>query len=395
MVTSTSQPTLQDLAHDAAAGVTVTAYLDARGVKTVGTLALQSRDEDELHKVLIQPLFDGWKKDDGTILTLPESEKPIAKAVLLHMWSVARVCWNKAMTTASPAPSAPGGSAPSATSATEDKVPKTLAPGKWTSMVTAYQAQQVGGKDRVFPTIELVGTESVLARVVHEIEVSKSFTPILLGELISLRTFLPNPLSKKDRTSTKLQLSGETLTATQEEPWQPRSVLAIMDGLNSIRWAYILCSIGSEQSVREFIDWAIRVARSRPQKTEQFTQYWLTTGWKLATMMRAGKTFDESTAVIMRDYDAFSECMAREPTTPKKPQTSPKPLLEKGYGKGNSKNGKQRYSPYTRTPTSWNSSNFERQDRPWPKQTNYTSADDKMQSSGSNWTSEWKSATRR
>ena len=229
---------------------------------------------------------------------------------------------NKNMAASTGPPTTPSTAAPAATTSTAGgKVPKSLSPGNWTMMVNAYQNQQIGGKDRIFPTVELLGTESVLARIVHENEISKNFTPVLLGELISLRTFLPtgepNPLSKKDRSSTKLQLSGETLTAAAEEPWQPRSVLAIMDGLNSIRWAYILCSVGSEQSVHEFIDWAIRLARSRPQKTEQFTQYWLT-GWKLATMMRAGKTFDESALVLVRDYDSFSECMAREPSQPKR-----------------------------------------------------------------------------
>ena len=69
MVTSVGQPTLHDFAKDAAAGSTIVAYLDARGIKAAGTLALVGRDEDELDRVLIQPLLHGWKLcDDGTVL---------------------------------------------------------------------------------------------------------------------------------------------------------------------------------------------------------------------------------------------------------------------------------------------------------------------------------------
>ena len=211
---------------------------------------------------------------------------------MLHMWQLAKQAWAKTMATSATAVTAaqPVASGPAASS-TEDKVPKSLAAGKWTQMITHYQGQQIGGRDRIFPVHELLGTESILARIVHEHEISKMYSPVLLGELISSRTFLPtgepNPLSKRDRTSQKLQLTGDSgiLVAAPDEPWQPRSVLAVLDVLNSIRWAYILCCIGSEQSIHQFFDWLVKLARSRPQKTDQMSQFWLTTAWRLAMEM--------------------------------------------------------------------------------------------------------------
>ena len=67
------------------------------------------------------------------------------------------------------------------TPTSDDKVPKTLAPGRWTQLINAYQSQQIGGMDRIFPVQELLGTEPVLARILHEHEVSQAVQPSLAG----------------------------------------------------------------------------------------------------------------------------------------------------------------------------------------------------------------------
>ena len=156
MVLSLAPTSLADLARDAAAGDIVNEYLDARGIKTPATLALLSRDEDNLDLTLIQPLLQGWPRPDGTTITVREQDKPIAKAVLLHMWMMAKQVWeatqHAAMPKATPTQST---SSTAASTPAEDKVPKALAPGRWTALVQEYQSQQIGGQDRVFPVQEL------------------------------------------------------------------------------------------------------------------------------------------------------------------------------------------------------------------------------------------------
>lgn len=206
--------------------------------------------------------------------------------------------------------------------------------------------------DRIFPTQELLGGEAILARALWEHEVSKQHTPLALGELLQQRTFQangePNPLSKRDRTSTMLT---------------PRSVLSILDGLAAVRWAYVLIKIGSEQSIHAFYDWLVRLARSRPQKTDQFGQFYTTTSWKLVLEMRSGKTFEEVTAILMRDYDSFSECVSRDPLqTQKTKPAQAKPAEAKGYGKSNTKSKGHRFQPHRQQ---WRYSNH---DRPQPRQ---------------------------
>eukprot|EP00435_Cladocopium_sp_Y103_P013637 s2457_g3.t1 len=288
---------LTDIARDAAASPHISEYLEQRGLKSAATLALLAKDEEGLDRTLIQPLLQGWTKADGSQLTIPESDKPIARAVLLHMWLLARQQWTASQNAMQPTSTAPQTTAPaSASTASEDKVPKTLPPGKWGAMVKEYQSKQIDGEDRTFPTHEVLGAEAVLARVVHEVEISKNFTPVLLGEIIAARTFQstgePNPLAKREKAPQRLTLMGEQLTTAPEEPWTPRSVLAIMDGLNSIR--------------------------CRPNKTDQLAQFYLSTSWKLALEMRSGKTFAETSSTLMKDFDSFTECMNREPTQIKK-----------------------------------------------------------------------------
>ena len=168
------------------------------------------------------------------------------------------------------------------------------------------------GSNRVFPTQELVGAEAVLARIHHELTVSKLFTPVGLGEILQRRTFQasgePNVLAKKEAKPTTFTVSNDQLVATEEQQWQPRGLLAILDGLASVRWAYVLLEMGPEASVHAFFDWATKLARSRPQKADQLNQWWTTISWRLALELRGGKSWDEAAGPLQRDYDTFTEC---------------------------------------------------------------------------------------
>lgn len=368
MVVATALPSIDDLAADAAAGQVVKDYLRDRGIATLATLALLAKDEAGLERVLIQPLQSGWKKTDGSSLTIQASEQPIVAAILTHMWQAAQSAWDRHLANSKATPAGPS-SAPTTTSSStassaDDKPPKTLAPGRWASLVASYQSQQIGGLDRLFPTHELLGAEAILARALWEREVSKQYTPIGLGELIQCRTFQangePNPLNKREQKATTLSIQNEKLVANSDEPWTPRSILSILDGLNSVRWAHILIQMGSERSVHAFYDWLVRLARSRPLKTDQFGQFYITTSWKLALEMRSGRSFEEVTSILMKDFDAFSECMSRDPVQPGRGKQSPaKSSDNKGSGKANTKSKNHRFQPY-RQPWRSNQNQYDR-----------------------------------
>ena len=119
---------LVDLGQEAGAGTQVMDYLAARGIKTMGTLALIATSPEQLQTTLVAPLLAGFTKGAVTI-SLEDDEKPIASAVLVQMWQEARLRWNARQTLVPPAPSGPvpsqgpGPSAPASASSAHDKVP--------------------------------------------------------------------------------------------------------------------------------------------------------------------------------------------------------------------------------------------------------------------------------
>ena len=363
-------PSLADVAHEAAAGRDIVAYLEDRGIRTSATLALMATEADQLQRVVIDPLLNGWKKGDGSMISIPEIEKPIAAAILSHMHAECRRAWVAQQTTSVPIPSPTpsGGSGSGTTKTSEDKAPKQLPQGIWSQLLNNFQSQQLHGKDRIFPTQEILGADAVIARVWWEHTHSKLYSPVQLGEVLQARTFQAsgevNPLAKPNRSSTKLTIADNELVQENEPVWNPRSVLAIIDGLNSVRWTYIFTGLGEEVSVNEWFDWLIRLCRSRPAKTDQMAQFYLMSSWKLCMDLRSGKSFEESTKVLMRDYDAFTECMSREPAvkkdTNKSKQTTPYDTPSKGHGKSKTKDKGKRYQPYY--------DNRPRDDRPWRSQ---------------------------
>ena len=351
---------LDDVADTAAAGQVVRDYLAARGIRTTATLALLAKTEADLEKCLMLPLFGGWKTTSGTLLSVPPEEQPIVQAILLHMWSICRKDWTDSQVPAVAAPSAtwsPSATTTSKATTTEDKVPKTLPAGIWSSLIKKYQEEQLHGVNRIFPQRELLGAEVTLARMHHELHNSRMFTPIALGEIVERRSFTAsgdaNPLSKNKRAQA-LTLEDSQLVYQEDQPsWTPRSVLATLDGLSSIKWAMILIQWGNEADVEQLFSWLTQRARSRPQKMEQFNLYFTAISWQLCMDLRGGTSFAESSESIMKDMDKFTEYMSRESTVKESPKKTPPPPNPgkgaKGLGKKGKSSDSYRSQPYRQT----------------------------------------------
>ena len=123
-----------------------------------------------------------------------------------------------------------------------------------------------------------------------------------------------NPLAKRARTS-KLSVEDGVLKeeAANDDDWAPRGYLSLMDGLNSIRWLYILCEVGSEQSIHSYFDWMIKKSRMRGVQVEQFKVYFEKVSWRVCAQLRANRTWKEATEDIMSDVTALQESLLREP----------------------------------------------------------------------------------
>eukprot|EP00439_Symbiodinium_sp_Y106_P059793 s6646_g8.t1 len=326
---------MEELAKQAGAGSVVRNYLTARGVLSVGTLSMLAKDDDDFEATIVEPLLRGFETDQGK-LELEAAEKPIAKAVLLYMFHLAKA--KEARSAAAPTTSL---SSPATTSATPS-----------------------GGVPREFPVQKLVGAESVLARFHWEHVTSEAYSPLELGELVSKRSFTAtggvNHLAARKKT-TRLEFDGESLQTSEDSTWEPRSLLwSVVDGLDAIRWCHILFEVGEEHQINRFFEEMIRRARQHP---------------------------DKASDAILGDVTMWNEYMAREPKDGKRRKrpeltshskehdwpgrySSTKGQVQKGKGKGK-KGGKGRDWPGSawrqwQPSSSWQRSSWQKQPR-WTK----------------------------
>ena len=318
--------TWADLAQSAGAGPYITEYLEARGIRTTPTLALVAHEREQFIAQVVQPLLDGFQKGAFRV-QLEEDEKPIAQAVMEHMWQEARMQWQRRQAAVPlAAPAIPGaaapanpGTSPGTTTPNAEKAPKQLPAQVWQKQVSRYNGITMDGRPRRFPEKEVLGAEQVLGRVWHEHTVTRAYTPIGLGEILQKRSFTAsgevNPLQKQTKATQLLRIQDDQIVQDEEsKQWTPRSILAIMDGVNSIRWAWILLQVGEEDYVHNFADWFIQKIRARPNKLKQMRVFWEAAGWRIAMGMRSGQTFGEATVEVMADVDLFNEAMSKEAT---------------------------------------------------------------------------------
>ena len=376
---------LTEILDEAAAGRDLRRYLGLRGIKTIGTLALLAADEDQFQKNLIDPLMASFGTGSDRV-HLPEEEKPIARAVLLHTWSLAKSSWARYMAPLVPAvvaPSSGGTSAAAASGTSERKVPRALPPGKWSELVAAYNNVTLNGKPRSFPVKELLGAETVITRLWYERHISKMYTPLQLGELLQQRSFTAsgeiNPLSKSPKKSGILTVDEERNLVEADDPtWVPRSVLSVLDGLQAARWA----QTGDEEDVNIFIEQMVQRARSKPDRMSQFVTYWHAAMWRVAIDMRSGEPFGKATQTVCEDLAFYHDMISKEAVDPKvlkakqavKAELADKftPRNTKGGKAGKGSYGSDRYQPYNRQrwndysgwkPSSWNQRGY--QSQPW------------------------------
>ena len=91
----------------------------------------------------------------------------------------------------------------------------------WGPLVQAYNAKLLDGKPRQFPTRRLAGADAVLSRIHHEHTVSKAYTPLLLGEILSARTWTSADELNKLAAGGK-ETSGGALHIVAGPSWRPR-----------------------------------------------------------------------------------------------------------------------------------------------------------------------------
>eukprot|EP00439_Symbiodinium_sp_Y106_P087416 s2_g51.t1 len=252
---------------------------------------------------VVSPLLSGFSSGPERI-QLEGADKPIAAAILLYMRKLAIDDQSPKPAGPTPTTSAggntPGSGAGPASSKDSDRVPRTLPPGVWTEQVQKHEAVSIHGRQRSFNQQRLLGAEASLAKMWHQLKVTRDFSPLPLGEIMSRRSFdatgMVNALSKRKLNKELIvDVDRDRLVAEDaDDNWEPRSMLAVIDALEALRWAYILLEYGHEFDVNDLFDDFVHKARQRPQQLDNFRSY----SWKLCQELRAGHTFGEAVTLV-------------------------------------------------------------------------------------------------
>ena len=320
-------------------------YVAERKIISTEIFASLADTADELDMVLLEPLKAEFKFSDGSAFKPDQLELPVLRAKFRRVWR--QSCDEIA------AAAKVLGAPPPATVA-PSRASKELAAGYWEAQIAKYESKLVGSEPRVFPQEMLLGAEAIVARVANEMKTGVH-TAIALHEVVQNRYFNaahdPNPLcSAKKRArqqTTVLTINAENqLEAEEESPWQPKSVLAFIDCVESIKFLMILVELGPESSVVQFCDWFVRVVRARQNKLEQLRVYWDTVAWKLALALRKKDDFADTVNSIMNDSQTLQDAVNREIATVdnKSLRMSAKAeAMRLPWGKGGKANGKGKY----------------------------------------------------
>ena len=337
MAAPTGLPLLENLAVASALDKQVLLFLRDKGVTSSGVLFHLFEDRAKIRKTLA-PLLVGVKvgTDD---LKLDDVGLEVAIAVLEHMADEIGLARAAQMAAVIPAATPLAATGSTSTVADDAKPPKQLPKGYWAKRVKEFEEAKIEGRNRTFPVHLLVGAEETLARMVYEKEHSHLFSPVKLGEIISVRNFTPsrqvNPWAKtEDRFSDSLSLDASGLLVQRHKKIpEPQKALTVIDAFESVRWAMVFARWGEEFVIGQLIDFFINLVRDNQNKIPQIREYYRKTSWDLAMHMRADGSFQEGVEKIISSterHDALARWMPQE-----------------GKGKGKDTDGKGKTKDFT------------------------------------------------
>ena len=302
----------------------VMAYLKAIKVQTCSTIAVYFKDVNAV-QTTIQKLTAGITVR-GTEYKLGTDDPDAIAASWIVLYEIVKAKYQASITAAAPTPT-PTPTPMAAASSTTDKdtIPKTLPAGVYNQLVKDYNDVTLNGEKREFPEKVLLGADKVLARTHHEHTVSKHYTAVTLGEIMSQRVFTAlgtvNAARKKDDLDKRLVVdSKHQLVSKEPSDWDVRGLNMIQDGIDAVRWAWILIKFGAEKAVNKYCDWWITLVRRNSAKLPQIKTLWESFAWDIAMRMRQTETFNTITDELMADLstvnDAFPPIFPDPSTAP-------------------------------------------------------------------------------
>ena len=186
----------------------------------------------------------------------------------------------------------------------------------WNKLIDKFENRWT--PKRKFPATVLLGAESVLARMQHELLVSKQSAPLGLGEILAALAWTSagqvNPLLSRKSDTQALGLAfhgGCAELSLAEREYDPSNAWACVDALDAVTWACVFVGLTDSDDVAdEWVDPFKKFVRANASDLALFRSLYQAASWRLALRLRQGETFDEATRDIVadsawwRDYEA-------------------------------------------------------------------------------------------
>ena len=85
-----------------------------------------------------------------------------------------------------------------------------------------------------------------------------------------------NPLAvrRHKEKGQAIRIVDGALVHDREDPWNPRGILGVIDGIEAVRWAWTLTGVATEKGAAEYAQWWTSRARQRPPQLEAITECW-------------------------------------------------------------------------------------------------------------------------
>ena len=162
---------------------------------------------------------------------------------------------------------------------------------------------------RTFPQEVLLGAEATLAKMLHELLVTRIFNPVPLGEILQSRAFTAtgqvNPWLAKSKNTKALGITAEPgggfEFAVEEKELMPGTQWSLLDALEAQKWAYVWATYTTDEDAELWVAFFRKEIRLRPNQVELVRVMYEAASWRLALAMRTGQTFSEASAELRQD----------------------------------------------------------------------------------------------
>ena len=300
-------------------------YVKARQFTSVKLFAKAGLDERDFVTKIVQPYIAGVVVGGHEHKLEDDRDAAVCEASLLVAWEESRSIRTRELGGGgAAAPLAAishgvSGSIHGTTACPKARPPGGLDNAVFVAGVERWQKQWTPAQ--TFPKKMVIGAEEVLYKLHSELNTTRVFTPLLLGDVVSTRTYNADESinerrnTRKGRQSQLDQLTSavgaavgaELPTLQHDENAQlfVDSVLAAGDALEANMWALRWAQYGTDPQTDKWRRFWLNKARGDKidGNMKVFTVVYTAAAWRVATLMRDGQAWHESAAEVEADKD--------------------------------------------------------------------------------------------